>query len=395
MKPAFRLANSIPWAVGLCYGSMTCLAVSVNLPPIYLTTFSATFGGPAGLTEEQLGRIPAVVFAATVLGILVGGRPADRWGGKPLVMVGLGLTIAGLWTLAAAGTYNMLLVAGLVMGLGGGILDMILSPIVSALQPRHRARALNWLHAFYCVGALGTVLAGTAALGLGLSWRMLAVVISAVPIVMLLGFLRLRLPPLVHETARRTPLTALLRRPFFIAALAAIALCGSTEQGMAQWLPAYAERSLGYGKTLSGLSLALFSVGMIAGRFAAGSVAKIVRPLPMMVVSCAGCVSCYLIGAWAPSPPLALAACSGVGVMVSCLWPTTLSIAADQFPHGGASMFSLMAAAGNLGCFVTPWVIGVISQATSLRVGLGVATLAPFVLLAIVIWLVPHAEKAT
>ena len=35
-------------------------------------------------------------------------------------------------------------VAVFVLGLGAGILDMMLSPIVCALQPDHRTAAMNW-----------------------------------------------------------------------------------------------------------------------------------------------------------------------------------------------------------------------------------------------------------
>ena len=392
-SPSPQSSSSL-WASLVCYGSMTCLAIAVNLAPVYLTTFSETFGGPAGLTEEQLGRISAVIFAGTVLGILISGPPADRWGGKCFAMIGLALTSAGLCLLAASVNYAMLLVAGAVMGLGGGVLDMVLSPIVCALQPHQRAKALNWLHAFYCIGALGTVLAGSAALHLQIPWRVVALAMNAVPVAMFLGFMPLRIPSLVHEDATRISIRLLLRRPFFLAALLAIALCGATEQGMSQWLPAYAERALGYSKATGGMALAGFAIGMIAGRVAAGAVAQHTRPLPMMLTACGACVLGYLLGCFLPSAPGALAACVGVGLAVSCLWPTTLGFTADHFPHGGASMFSLLAAAGNAGCFVMPWVIGVIAHHSSLRIGLAAVTFCPLLLAAILVAVAPrHAPR--
>jgi fucose permease len=364
---------------------MTCLAIAVNFAPVYLTTFSETFGGAAGLTEEQLGRIPAIIFAATVTGILATGRLADLWGGKLFTLLGLGLTAAGLCMLAAAGSYATLLAAGAVMGFGGGVLDMVLSPIVCAMRPNAKPRMLNWLHAFYCIGALGTVLAASAALRLHISWRALALGMNIVPVAMFIAFLPLRIPPLVHEDADRTPLAALVSRPFFLAVLLAITFCGATEQGMAQWLPAYAERSLGYTKAFGAMALAGFSIGMIIGRTLAGGLAHRFAPRPILLAGCAGCVACYAIACFFPERTVALAACIATGFAVSSLWPTMLGLASDRFPHGGASMFSLMAAGGNIGCFLMPWIIGILARYLPLPLSIASAALCPLFLAVILI----------
>lgn len=356
---------------------MACVAIAANLAPVFLTTFSETFGG---LTGERLGRIPAVIFATMVLGILAGGPPADRWGGKLAVLTGLALTVLSLLLLAGASSYAMLLAACGVMGFATGVLDMVLSPIVCALRPHNRAHALNWLHAFYCIGALATVLAGAAALRFGLSWRIFVLLLNAVPLATFGAFLTFRVPPFLHDTVERTPMRTLFAQPFFIAALAAIALCGATEQGMAQWLPAYAERALGYSKATGGIALALFSVGMVFGRLGAGSLARRLSARRLLLFGCAGCIAAYLLSAGAPVPFLALASCIGMGITVSCLWPTTLALAADRFPHGGASLFSYLAAAGNFGCIVTPWAIGIVSQTASLPVAMACSALAPLLL---------------
>lgn len=94
-----------------------------------------------------------------------------------------------------APSYAFLLFAVAVMGFGAGVLDMILSPIVVALQPERRSAAMNWLHAFFCVGAVGAVLIASIGLKWDVSWRMVALGITIAPIVTFLLFLGLRLPP--------------------------------------------------------------------------------------------------------------------------------------------------------------------------------------------------------
>lgn len=105
---------------------MLCAAIGVNLLPVYLTTFDTAFGG---LTEEQLGRIPAFMFAGVVAGILLSGPLADRFGVRLFTMAGMALAASGLLLMAAATGYPALLAAGTVSGLGAGIIDMAMSPI--------------------------------------------------------------------------------------------------------------------------------------------------------------------------------------------------------------------------------------------------------------------------
>ncbi|MDP6381467.1 MAG: MFS transporter, partial [Phycisphaerae bacterium] len=361
MNQTSKSSTSTIAELWLCYGAMMCLAIAVNLPPVYLTTFSETFGGDKGLSLEQLGRIPAFVFAFFVLAILVCGPLADRWGGKLFVMLGLALTCMGLVLLGGAASYEMLLAAWVLMGLGAGMLEMVLTPLVSALQPHRRASAMNWLHAFYCIGALGTVLIGAGALHLGIPWRSVAFAMIALPAAMLAGFAGMRVPPLVQKDARRKPVSALLKHPFFLAGLAAILLGGAVEHGLAQWLPAYTERVMGFSKATGGMVLAGFLMAMIVGRMLAASAGHHMSPIRLMIFCCIALIGLFAVACFSLNAPVALSACIAIGLAGSCLWPTTLGVIGDRFPHGGASMFALLSASGNAGCFIMPWVVGIVA----------------------------------
>jgi len=374
------LSRRTAGALWCCYGGMVCVAISANLAPVYLTTFGHVFGGPGGLTEEELGRIPAIIFAGFVAGILISGAFTDRWGARLFALLGLAFTAFGLIFLGCATRYAELLAACAVLGVGAGMLDMVISPIVAALRPERRAAALNWLHSFYCSGAVGTVLVASAALYLEIPWRAVAVAIAIFPVLLLLGFSRMHVPRLVHEEQERTRVSYLLRHPWFVGAILAIALAGATEAGMAQWLPAYAERVLKYSKATGGLALAGFSVAMVAGRMLAATAARRIPPISLMLAGCALAVLFYLAGCFCPVAPAALAACVAVGFAESWLWPTMLGITADRFPHGGGAMFALLAASGNAGCFMIPWLVGLAAEATTLRYGLATAALCPAVL---------------
>ncbi len=372
----------------LCYAAMISLAIAVNLIPIFLTTLRVDLGGTAGLTGEQLGRISAITFAGLVGGILFFSPLADRWGGKLFSILGTLLIGVGLALLAISPNYSVVLVAVFIMGLGAGILDMVLSPIVAALRPDNRAMALNWLHSFYAIGTVATVLVGTLAFRLHIGWRTISLMFIIVPLLVTLGFLNVNLPQLVSEKeGGRIPIRDLYRNSSFVAVNVAIFLGGALELGLAQWLPAYAEMSLGFSKSASSISLLAFSAAMALGRIIAGLIGRRVDPIRLMLGCCWTSAVLFLLACFAPWPAVALAASVAVGLAASCLWPTTLGIAADRFPQGGATMFGLLAAFGNLGGILMPWLVGVTSDWSSLRVGLATSTACPLLMAFALLWI--------
>jgi len=367
------------------------MAIATNLPPVYFTTFSSAFGGEAGLTAEQLGRIGAFVFGGYVIGLLISLPLGDRLGAKPFVLIGNALVAASLVLIAMTINYTMLLAAVLLLGIGAGVIELITSPIVSVLEPDRRTNALNMLHSFYSLGSVLTVLAASVMIYLGVSWRLVVLGMAALPVCTFFGFIRTTLPALIHED-HRMQLRTLIGVRFFLVTLVAIALCGATELGMVQWLPAYAEQGLGFSRWFGGLSLMFFSAGMFVGRWTIGSVGHRFSPFVIEAVCCVCAILLILAGAFVPYPPVALAACIGVGLAVSCLWPTMLAIVAGQFPAGGASMFGFLAACGNSGGLVVSWLIGVVTDSSSLRIGITFAAIAPLLLLVLLVVLAKHAK---
>jgi fucose permease len=381
------------FALALCYAGMVCLAIAVNLMPVFLTTVRVDLGGTAGLTDEQLGRISAITFAGLVGGILCTGPLADRFGGRLFSILGTLLIAVGLGLLSISPSYSIVLVAVFIMGLGAGILDMVLSPIVAALRPGSRATSLNWLHSFYGIGTVVTVLVGALAFRLVVGWRTISLTLISVPLLVAFGFVKVDLPPLISgKEGGRTALRDLCRDSSFLAINVAIFLGGALELGLAQWLPAYAEMSLGFSKWTGSISLLAFSAAMALGRIVAGLIGRRLDPLKLMLNCCWTSVVLFLVACFAPWPAVALSASVAVGLAGSCLWPTTLGVAADRFPRGGATMFGLLAAFGNLGGIFMPWLVGVTSDWSSLRLGLATSTICPLLMAFMLLWIQRHPD---
>jgi fucose permease len=345
--------------------------------PVYLTSFSETFGG---LSEAELGRIPALLFAAALGGTVVCGPLADRIGAKMFAVIGPIVVAFGLVGMAAAPSFPVFLLGAAMAGLGAGILDTILSPIVAAANSHNRAPALNSLHAFYCLGAVAITLGSAFAIYLHIHWRTVALGLALLPVAVSVAFLITKVPPLLHPEVTRHSARKLLLTPMFYAAVALIVFAGATEEGMAQWLPAYAERELGFSRSVAGASLSVFMLLMGIGRFGGARIVRNYGARAALIAAGSCCCVLYVAGSQFPSPYVALTACVAVGLACSIMWPTTLGMTADRIPLGGASMYAVLSAAGSAGNLATPWLEGQIAERTSLSTALFVAAAFPLLL---------------
>jgi fucose permease len=361
----------------LCRFGMAGIAYGPMLMPVYLTTYASAFGG---LDEAQLGRIPAVLFAAALASILVTGPMADRIGARFFTVLGPALVSAGLFTITLAPSYAMLLAGSALLGAGAGMLDNMMSPIIAAVSGARRASELNGLHAYYCVGAVGITAVAAGGLYFELPWRAVMATLALGPAGLAIAFAITPLPALIAEGMQRARLRVLLRNPRMYAALLAMALAGATEEGMTQWLPAYAERALGYDRAISGFGLTVFAVLMGVGRFAGVGLVERHGTHRIVITATLTAACLYAAGALLPWAPVAFAACILLGLFCSVLWPTMLGMTANRIPFGGASMFAMLSMGGVAGNLTAPWLTGKIAAATSLPAAIFAGAAFPLVL---------------
>lgn len=395
-----------------CYVGMFIQAMVINLTPLFFIPLRAQFG----LSFEQLGRLVLVNFTTQMLVDLACTAVIDRHGYivKPLTVAAQVLAAAGLWLFAAAPSlfpqapYHGLLLGTVVFSLGCGLLEVLTSPIINALPSTRKEADMALLHAFYPIGKVVVIALTATALflfGHG-AWRWIALAWSVVPLFNTLGFLAVTLPPFVHESQREKT-RAMARTRLFWLGLFGILLAGATEVTLAQWTSAFAQAALGLSQRVAdGLGFGLFGAMMIVGRLWFGLHGH-ERPLkPLLLAGAAASALCYGVVALSPWPAVSLAACILSGLSVSLLWPGIVSLTAATFPKAGISLFALLAAFGDTGAGVGPWLVGVTADAVSkaahaggtfwsqlfpagiapaqvgLRVGLLLAALCPLALVA-------------
>ena len=359
-----------------CFVGYIVQAVVNNFVPLLFLTFQAQFGIP-------LSQVTALITLNFLLQLAVDGASVffiDRIGYRASALLAHGFAALGLIFLAVLpsvlpSAFAGLLIAVTFYALGGGLLEVIISPIVEACPSEHKAKTMSLLHSFYCWGSAGVVVLSTlflAVFGSG-SWRVLALIWALLPVANGLFFLKTPLAPLVEEGEKGMTAGELFRSKMFWVILLMMVCAGASEQAVSQWASTFAEKGLGVSKALGDLTgPTVFSLLMGLSRLIYGKRGDKMDLTRTMLGCCGLCIVAYLLIGLTRSPLAGLLGVGLCGFSVGIFWPGTFSTAAASLRRGGTALFALMALAGDLGCSAGPTVAGAVAGALGddLRAGI-------------------------
>ncbi|MGI6199316.1 MAG: MFS transporter [Christensenellales bacterium] len=348
-----------------CYLGYVTQAIVNNLAPLLYIIFQDQYT----VSFEQIGRLALINFVTQLIVDVISVRAVDKVGYRKAAVFAHAFSVLGLICLAALpnllpDAYVGLVISVMLYAIGGGLLEVIVSPIVDSLPGDDNASAMSLLHSFYSWGQMAVILLTTFLLRfMGSSlWTLLPLLWALVPLFNLFAFLKVPLMPTVPEE-HKTPLKTLLSSRFFMIAMLIMLCAGASEMTMVQWASLFAEKGLGVSKVVGDLAgPCLFALLMGLGRTAYGIWGNRVKIERMLVMSSGLCILCYLLAAFAPHPFFSLMGCAFCGLSIALMWPGTLSMSAARFPMGGTAMFGVLAIFGDLGCSVGPWLTGLVSD---------------------------------
>ena len=361
-------------------------AIVNNLAPLLFVVFQREFD----LSVTQIGFLVTFNFTVQILTDLVAARYVETWGYKPSVVAAhffcaLGLVGLGVFPGLLGNPYLGLLTAITVYAIGGGLIEVLVSPIVEALPLDGKSAAMSLLHSFYCWGHTAVVLLSTlffAFAGIE-NWRLLTCLWAVVPFLNIFLFASAPIKVLV-EKGESLPLRKLLSTKLFWVLFLLMVCSGASEQAMSQWSSYFAETGLQVSKTLGDLlGPCLFAVLMGLSRVFYGVKGNAIPLKTFISVSSVLCIGSYLLAVFSPVPLLSLVGCAVCGLSVGIMWPGCFSLAAQHCPQGGTAMFALLALAGDIGCGGGPSVVGLVSDGFGgeLKAGLLAAILFPIFLI--------------
>ena len=366
-----------------CYIGYIAQAIVNNFAPLLFVMFEADYRIPL----SKITLLITVNFCVQLTVDLLAAAFLDRIGYRAAIVLAHAASAAGLALLTVLpellpDAFTGLLISVVVYAIGGGMLDVILSPIMEACPTDNKQTHMSLLHSFYCWGYMGVVLLSTAFFAcFGLkNWKFLALLWAAVPLANLVVFAGAPLyAPQTAENSGFAPVQLLRKKQFWV--LLFMMLCaGASEQAVSQWASAFAEQGLGVTKTVGDLAGPMaFAALMGVSRLIFGKRGQKMDLERYMRASCLLCLAAYACIVFVPVPVVGLLGCAVCGFSVGIFWPGTFSKATAAIPGGGTAMFALLALAGDLGCAGGPTLAGLVSDAAggNLRTGILAAAVFP------------------
>ncbi len=372
--------------VVLGYAAFLLLGWASLIVPSLIRDVQAAFGqSDAGMGLAYLLNALLYVTGTLSVGLLAGRLPR-----RLLLGAGPGLVAVGLVTIAVAGTWPAFLAGYLVMGLGAGLIDAGVNAMFIDLFAG-RAAMLNRLHLFFALGALTAPLAVGLAASAGVAWQAVAIATALIAAPVALALATRRVPATHPPDAVPEPAGAPVRGaaaparhaggrvagvplPLLLLAVA-IGCYVAAELGISSWLVRYLEDAP---VTVATLALSLFWGALGLGRFVSSLVADRIGAVAFATTSSIVCGAAILAALVAPAVPLAIACFAVAGFAAGPVYPSIMAIAGALHPGRASMVSSVLTSSGIAGSLVYPPLVGVVSEAAGLWVGIAGAGLFAF-----------------
>ena len=370
-----------------CFTGYIVQAIVNNFVPLLFLTFQRTYHIPL----QQITLLVTFNFGIQLLTDLLSVAFVDRMGYRASMVLAHILSALGLICLTVlpermGHPFAGILISVIVYAVGGGLLEVLVSPVVEACPSTHKEKAMSMLHSFYCWGHVGVVLFSSIFFKLaGIeNWKLLAVLWAVIPILNALIFTRVPIAPVLPEGEEGMTIVTLFQNRTFWLLFVMMICAGASEQSVSQWASLFAEKGLGISKTAGDLAGPMaFAFLMGASRAFYGNYGEKINLDRFMAVSSVLCILSYLCLVFMPVPVLSLAGCALCGLSVGIMWPGTFSRASKALPAGGTALFALLALGGDIGCSGGPTLVGMVSGMCkgNLKAGILAALIFPVLLL--------------
>lgn len=385
-----------------CIGYITQAVVN-NLMPLLFATFKTVYG----ISLDKIGLLITINFVIQMAVDFTTAKYVDKFGYRGLIIFAHFASAAGLVILGLAplishdNIYPVLMTSVVIYAVGGGLIEVLVSPMVEALPIENKAGTMSLLHSFYCWGQVGVTLLSTlyfVTIGID-HWQYLPVIWSLIPLVN--AFVFFKVPVYVlngeHDGVK---MKELFKNNMFWMLAVLMVGAGASELAMSQWSSYFAEMGLKVSKTVGDLlGPCMFAALMGFSRMLYSKMSMKTDLAKTLTASSVMCIFCYLLATLSPYPMLSIIGCALCGFSVGIMWPGVYSLASKSYAKGGTMMFALLALAGDVGCSTGPSIVGYISNAaggteTAIKIGLLSIAVFPVVMVIIIKYLKKSIAKA-
>lgn len=379
--------NRYKITINACFLAYIVQAIVNNFVPLLFVTFQKEFDIP-------LSKITLLItfnFLIQLFIDLASAKFVDKIGYKASMIIAHFMCALGLVSLTFLpnlfkNSFVGILIAVMIYAVGGGLLEVLVSPVVEACPTDNNEKAMSLLHSFYCWGQMGVVLISTLFFTVFSieNWRALAVIWALLPIANAFVFMKAPIASLNEDGEKGMTIFELAKSKLFWVLFLMMICAGASEQGVSQWASAFAEKGLDVTKTVGDLAGPMaFACLMGISRAFYGKFGHKIKLDKFMNLSCLLCIASYLVISLVPNSVVGLIGCALCGLSVGIMWPGSFSKAAASLKRGGTALFALLALGGDLGCTAGPTLVGFVSDRfnDNMRMGILVGTIFPILLL--------------
>jgi fucose permease len=323
------------------------------------------------LNDGTLG----VALLGTAVGALVAttlsGWVIRRLGSRRATLLSAVGLCAALPLPGLAPNLPLLVLALLLLGATNGTLDVAMNTQAVAVEERYRRPIISSFHGIFSLGGLASSALAVAIIGAGVGTVAHLTVAGLVLGAAALLASRWLLPTEGKAPEGGGPLFVRPSGPLL--GLGIVAFCVLLSEGaMADWGAVYLDNALETGSGFAAAGYAVFSATMAIGRLTGGRWIARYGPEALVrtggLVSAAGLGLALIIG----QPVAALVGFGCIGAGLSVLFPIALSAAGRVPGIAAAEGLAAVTAVGYAGFLAGPPLIGLVAQATSLPLALGI-----------------------
>jgi len=315
-----------------------------------------------GLSEIETGTLFSILPLGILVGSLIFGPVADRYGYKLLLTITCIFLAAGFEGVAFSSSSILLKLSIFLVGLSGGILNGATKALVSDISDSNRTANISLLGVFFGIGALGIpLLLGSAGEVAGFEG-----VVSLIGLVSLLGaiiYVSIKLPP--PKIQEKFPLSGI--KDFFrdrVLLLIAFYLFfqSSFEGLMNNWTTSYLSDHLSFSQPKALLGLSLFVGGMVAMRLVTGILIRNMLPPRMLSLSFVLLIAGIALVKAGKVAVMTHAGFFLTGTGLANGFPVMLGQAGERHKHMSGTVFSFVLTIALLGNIIINYLMGIISQ---------------------------------
>lgn len=371
-----------------CFAGYIVQAIVNNFVPLLFLTLESSYHIPL----SQITILITFNFGIQLLVDLLSVKLIDRIGYRISIVLAHIFSAVGLIALVILpdifeNAFTGLLIAVILYAMGGGLIEVLISPIMESCPCENKEKAMSLLHSFYCWGHVGVVLFSTVFFKIfGIeSWKILTIIWVIIPVVNGIVFCKTPIAPLIKEGETGMSLRDLCKSRVFWVLMLMMMCAGASEQAVSQWASTFAEQGLGVTKTIGDLAGPMsFAILMGSARAFYGKFGDRIDLDRFMTISGILCIIAYLCISLSPSSLFSLAGCAICGLSVGIMWPGTFSKASATLKNGGTAMFALLALSGDVGCCGGPTLVGFVAGIASDNLKIGILAGIAFPILLVV-----------